>query len=99
MQQNRKEELSNDITIDYGFSLGSGAYGDVFRGMSKSRNCFVAIKRIKDEHSDATTMMQEEVDIMRKMIHENILNFLDIISTKSGMYLIMEYCEGGSLEK
>lgn len=48
MKKDRKVNISDDIIIDYNFPLGSGAFGDVFRGMWKSRNCLVAIKKIKE---------------------------------------------------
>lgn len=32
----QKVNLNNDFVIDYGFPLGSGAYGDVYRGIWKS---------------------------------------------------------------
>lgn len=68
-KKDKKVELSDDFVIDYAVNLGSGAYGEVFRGIWKSKGCFVAIKRIKDIHGDGTEMLQEEVKIMEKMKH------------------------------
>lgn len=42
-------------------------------------------------------MMEEEVKIMEKIKHDNVLNFLRLLRHESGLYLIIEYCEGGSL--
>lgn len=42
-------------------------------------------------------MMEEEIKIMEKIKHVNVLNFLAQLKHESGIYLIIEYCEGGSL--
>lgn len=88
------KNLTNDgdICIDWSSKLGSGAYGDVYKGMWKSKNKLIAIKRIKDEHKDSDMMMKEEVEIMRNFQHENVLNFLEIVNNQQGLFIIIEYC-------
>lgn len=68
-QKERLMNLTHDIVIDLNHRLGSGAYGDVYRGVWKSKNRLVAIKKIKDEHEEASKMMEEEVEIMRQFKH------------------------------
>jgi serine/threonine protein kinase len=53
-----KDDISDEFQIDYSVKLGSGAFGEVFRGIWKKKNCFVAVKRIKEIHSkNAKKMM------------------------------------------
>lgn len=49
-------DLNGDIFIDFGCRLGQGMFGDVYKGISKSQNKLVAIKRIKDDICDALEM-------------------------------------------
>jgi serine/threonine protein kinase len=39
--------LTPEYKIDFGKSLGSGTFGIVYKGYSKSKDCFVAIKKLK----------------------------------------------------
>lgn len=89
MNKQRLEDLSKDIEIDWNYKLGGGAYGDVYRGRWKSKNKLIAIKKIKEEHEDSVKMMEEEVEIMRHFHHPNVLNFLDIIQSGDGLFLII----------
>ena len=36
---------------------------------------------------------------MKKLDHPNIIQFIDAKKTDNNIYLIMEYCNGGSLEE
>lgn len=92
-----KESISDEFQIDYSVKLGEGAFGDVFRGIWKQKKCFVAIKRIKEYITNAKEIMDEEVKVMENMKHENILNFLAVIKSPKGTFLVIEFCEGGSL--
>lgn len=87
-----KDQIHEDFIVDYAVSLGSGTFGDVFRGIWKSKNCFVAVKRIKDHVSKAKEMMDEEVKVMENIKHENILNFLAVVNSEKGTFLIIDYC-------
>lgn len=40
----------------------------------------------------------KEINIMKKLDHPNIIQFIDAKKTDNNIYLIMEYCDGGSLE-
>lgn len=64
-----REQIHEDFIVDYSVKLGSGAFGDVFRGIWKSKNTFVAVKRIKDSITNAKEMMDEEVKVMNNLKH------------------------------
>lgn len=78
--------------------LGSGACGSVYFGW-QTEDVYLAIKSIpinaKFEISDS---MLIEINLLRKLDHPNIVKFIDAKKTKEYMYLIMEFCNEGSLE-
>jgi serine/threonine-protein kinase ULK/ATG1 len=40
----------------------------------------------------------KEINIMKKLNHPNVIKFIDAKKTDNNIYLIMEFCNGGSLE-
>lgn len=41
----------------------------------------------------------KEINVLKKMNHPNIIKFIDAKKTENNIYLIMEFCNGGSLEE
>ena len=73
--------------------LGSGSYGSVKKVRHKELKEIRAMKVIlkKTENS------KNEIDIMRKISHPNIVNIFDIYEDSKKYYIVMEMCEGGEL--
>ena len=73
--------------------LGSGSYGSVKKVRHKELKEIRAMKVIlkKTENS------KNEIDIMRKISHPNIVNVFDIYEDSKKYYIVMEICEGGEL--
>ena len=73
--------------------LGSGSYGAVKKVRHKELKEIRAMKVIlkKTENS------KNEIDIMRKISHPNIVNIFDIYEDSKKYYIVMEMCEGGEL--
>jgi serine/threonine protein kinase len=44
-------------------------------------------------------LLNNEIDIIQKLDHPNIVRFVDVQYTANHCYLITEYCEGGNLER
>lgn len=86
---NLQEKIGSDFRIDYSRKLGSGAFGDVFKGTWISRNCYVAMKRIKESIVNAQQMIEEETKIMSKFEDKNILKILDVVRENNATYLII----------
>ena len=42
--------------------------------------------------------MINEINLLRKLKHPNIVKFIDAKKTSDAMYLIMEFCNEGSIE-
>ena len=87
----QKGSINNDYEIIG--ELGSGSYGAVKKVKHKKIKEVRAMKVIlkKTENS------KNEIDIMRKISHPNIVNIFDIYEDSKKYYIVMEICEGGEL--
>ena len=84
-------------------SLGKGAFGEVFLALMKgdSSKKFAAkkLERTEIEKSEAMKYLKNEILILKKLNHPNIVKYETIKKTKKHFYLIMEFCNGGELSK
>ena len=89
-----------DIELVKRGNLGKGSYGEVELGVHKLSGKQVAIKKIDkgalvNKRIKATLM--REVDIHKRLIHENIIRLYTSIEDSSFIYLILEYASKGNL--
>lgn len=80
--------------------IGSGAYGEVYKGTSvKTPGEVYAIKMISKKSMSEKVFhyLEREVEILQMMDHENVVKLKDIKTTDNHYYLIFEYCNGGDL--
>ncbi|XP_023766449.1 serine/threonine-protein kinase STY46 isoform X1 [Lactuca sativa] len=83
------------LTLDH--KVASGSYGDLYKGTYRSQE--VAIKMLKAERID-TDMQQEfaqEVYIMRKIRHKNVVQFIGACTKPSSLCIVTEFMSGGSV--
>ena len=73
--------------------LGSGSYGAVKKVRHKELKEIRAMKVMLKKTEGAAN----EIDIMRKISHPNIVNVFDIYEDSKKFYIVMEICEGGEL--
>lgn len=76
--------------------LGSGSFSVVYMGTDINLNRKVAIKQI--QITTDTTKITPEIEIMKQLNHPNIVRYYDVIETAGYMYIVMEYCNAGSLQ-
>jgi serine/threonine-protein kinase ULK/ATG1 len=80
--------------------LGKGSYASVFLGRLLSDDSPAAVKVI-DKRIFANQYNLKnihcEIEIMKKMEHDNIVRLLDVYQTSNNMYLVTEFCEEGDL--
>ena len=89
------EEETNKNDYEKISKLGSGAYGTVYKARMKKNQKIVAIKRIKislDTEGIPSSALRE-ISILRNLHHENIEKILDIITTETKLYMVLEYIE------
>jgi len=79
--------------------LGAGAFGRVFLAKEKFSESFVAIKQLKDEDESWQDDLVHEMQMVSKFNHPHIVNFKHHFLQDRLLYLVMEYCPGGSLSR
>ena len=81
--------------------LGSGSFATVYlvkHNVTGAVRAMKEIKKISNEgEEDNELEIINEINILMKMDHPNIVKIFGFYITKNYYYLITEYCEGGSL--
>lgn len=80
--------------------IGNGAFGQVYLAVHKLTGKFVAIKMIelsqlKDKYSRKKVF--QEVYILKKIRHSNIIRLYEVFENKKHIMMVMEYAGGGDL--
>ncbi|MDR3547571.1 MAG: protein kinase [Candidatus Pacebacteria bacterium] len=80
-------------------SLGKGAYGEVKMVAENTTNQMMAMKVIpkKNCSRESTSSLLNEIDVLKKLDHPNILKVYEFYQDEQNYYIIMEYCAGGEL--
>ncbi|KAK0539923.1 Protein kinase of the Mitotic Exit Network [Tilletia horrida] len=83
-----------------GDCLGKGAFGSVFRGLNWTTGETVAVKQIKLGNIPKSELSEimSEIDLLKNLKHPNIVKYLGSEKTNDFLFIILEYCENGSLQ-
>ena len=86
----------NDYKLEK--QIGSGTFGDVFRGIEISSGMKVAIKRIRKKvlYENGKYLLKayyREINIMQKCACENSIKFIKEFQTQNNYNIIMELCD------
>ena len=79
--------------------LGDGSYGTVYLAMNLFTRTNVAMKKINKVKENEIDEMEikNEIDILKKLDHPNIVKILEFYSTEKAYYIITDYCSCGEL--
>lgn len=81
--------------------LGSGGMGSVYLAVNTNIDQQVAIKVIRPEMAKNPAFrarFKQEAELLCSLDHPNIVKFLNYVETPEGVFLIMEYVKGITLE-
>ena len=80
--------------------LGKGSFGEVFLTTKEGSNELFATKKMDKEYADSPKVskyLKNEIAILKELKHKNVIKLEEVKTTKNHYYLVMEYCNGGSL--
>jgi serine/threonine protein kinase len=90
----------DDYKLEY--LLGKGEFSDVFYTTKKGSNEIFATKRVEKEKALSEKMKSyflNEIDILKNTNHQNLIKLHEIKNSPNNFYLIMEFCNGGTLNE
>lgn len=77
--------------------LGDGGFGKVFLAKEKVSNRYVAIKQLKNTDKAEQEDIIHEIEMVSKFENQNIVTYYHHFWEDDKLFLVMEYCSGGSL--
>jgi serine/threonine protein kinase len=78
--------------------VGQGQFGKVFCGCDRATGQLFALKSL-DHLRFPTHSFLKELAILVKLNHPNIVSFHGVEYQKAGRYIVMDYCQGGTLRQ
>lgn len=93
----------NKVIEDYVLleKIGQGQYGNVYKAENRKTHQHYAVKVMNVEKFKHTPKLSEftnnEIAILSKISHPNIIKFIEMLRTANNYYLVYEYCNGGTL--
>ncbi|KAL0231485.1 hypothetical protein GEMRC1_010889 [Eukaryota sp. GEM-RC1] len=95
-----ESNLSNDIiSWQKGELLGRGAFGSVYLGLDSETGMLMAVKEfpINDKSVGELDEIQQEINLMRGLDHENIVRYFGSRKENEFLHVFMEFVPGGSI--
>ena len=80
-----------------GKKIGKGTFGNVYESKNLIFNNKVAMKVIPKNEKMDNIFIQNEIDILKKLSHPNIVRIYEFYESKNCFYLIDEFCPEGEL--
>lgn len=80
-----------------GIKLGSGAFGVVYVGLREDGAMFAVKQIVLRPDDDASAATSKEIEVMKGIHHDNIVQYLGTLVKDNILNIFMEYVPGGSL--
>ncbi|XP_054836882.1 calcium/calmodulin-dependent protein kinase type 1G [Eublepharis macularius] len=93
------KKQTNNIRKTFIFmeALGSGAFSEVFLVKQRATGKLFALKCIKKSPVTRESNLENEIAVLKKIKHENIVTLEDIYESTTHYYLVMQLVSGGEL--
>ena len=83
--------------------IDSGCFAEIYLSKKQDSDTLLATKKISLKYISVEplfrTSLQNEINFLKEMNHPNIIKLYDVKIKQDNIYLVMEYCNGGSLKK
>jgi len=90
----RTSNINSIGSYHIGKTLGKGSFGKVKLGIHKLTGQKVAIKIVDKIHAP---IVAREIETWRHLIHPNIIQLYEVITSETKIYMVIEYAEEGEL--
>ncbi|KAG1327015.1 Mitogen-activated protein kinase kinase kinase NPK1 [Cocos nucifera] len=99
------EDSAPPIQWRKGELIGSGAFGQVYMGMNLDSGELLAVKQVliaknnasKDKAQAHIRELEEEVKLLKKLSHPNIVRYLGTVREEETLNILLEFVPGGSI--
>ena len=85
------------------YALSKSPISEIYYTSKVFSNITYATKRIERAYladgSEKLKILAKEINIVQKLEHKSIVKIADILKTRRHIYIIMEYCNGGTLKE
>lgn len=81
--------------------IGRGGMGEVYLARNKNIEQYVAVKALHPQYANNPSLrarFKQEAVMLNSLNHPNIVKFLNFVENEYGVFLIMEYIDGITLE-
>jgi serine/threonine protein kinase len=78
--------------------VGQGQFGQVFCGCDRGTGDLVALKSLDHDRLKTRNFLRE-LAVLVRLKHLNIVSFQALEYTSTGRYIVMDYCQGGTLRQ
>uniref|UniRef100_A0AC34FU61 Protein kinase domain-containing protein n=1 Tax=Panagrolaimus sp. ES5 TaxID=591445 RepID=A0AC34FU61_9BILA len=78
--------------------VGCGSFGEVFKARHVRDGSLAAIKVVKLEGDENFVHIQQEILVLKDCQHPNIISYFSSYLKREKLWIVMEYCSGGSLQ-
>ncbi|XP_054982272.1 calcium/calmodulin-dependent protein kinase type 1G isoform X3 [Sorex araneus] len=93
----KKQTANIRKTFTFMEVLGSGAFSEVFLVRQRVTGKLFALKCIKKSPAFRDSNLENEIAVLRRIKHENIVTLEDIYESSTHYYLVMQLVSGGEL--
>jgi len=92
--------IDDIILLNY---IDSGCFAEIYLSKKEGSDALLATKKIGLKYVSLEPLfkmhLQNEIKFLKEFNHQNIIKLYDVKITNDNIYLIMEFCNGGSLKK
>ena len=93
-------KITDRYDLDWLNPIGAGGFATVLRGRCKATAlpCAVKVLKLTDFDDEEMRLVDNELSILRQLgEHPNIAGLIEVLRTKSRIYVVLEMCSGGEL--
>ena len=76
--------------------VGNGAFGEAWLVVCKASKKKLIMKKLigRGITEEEKRMFRNEINVLRKCVHENIVRYMDDFYERGEIFFVMEYCSG-----